>query len=244
MELTEIQKKDLKRFSLILNSLNMEDGVTYSYAYYDSWEGDEPQGPFYKQKFTKELNFLPNNIKLFFDEIKENFDTGLFYNEAYGTETGSLNFTINAEKKMLIIKYTYYEMTTEDFNQEVSFKSLSESSSPFRQNELELKSLVNKDFLLKMNKNYGSYVEFNYDGSGDSGWVSDNVNSEKGSKMSTNEIENMVYEILDLYAGGWEINEGSSGNVKFNFDDQTVQLNHSQNIEDSVTDFYKTFSFS
>ena len=50
MELTEKQKKDLNGFSLILNSLNMEDGVEWYYRYYGEWEDDEPNGPHYNNR--------------------------------------------------------------------------------------------------------------------------------------------------------------------------------------------------
>ena len=87
MELTEKQKKDLNSFSLILNSLNMEDGVEWSYRYYDEWQDDEPYGPFYNNRDVgSELNFLPGSIGELFEEIKENFDTGNFYNEYYDNE--------------------------------------------------------------------------------------------------------------------------------------------------------------
>ena len=91
MELTEKQKKDLNSFSLILNSLNMEDGVEWYYRYYGEWEDDEPNGPHYNNRdVSSELNFLPGSIGELFEEIKENFDTGNFYNEYYDNENGNL----------------------------------------------------------------------------------------------------------------------------------------------------------
>ena len=245
MELTDKQKHDLRRFSLILNSLNMEDGVEWTYRHYDEWESDYPDGPYYRNKNVKdELDFLPGSIGPLFDEIKENFDTDLFYNDAYDNYTGGLQLIVDAEKKTLVVKYHYYTMTTEDSRIERSFKDISEMSSPYRRGELETKKLVNEDFLNRMNEEYGSYAILEYDGSGDSGWIDDNVQSEKGSKVSTNELENIAYEALELFHAGWEINEGSSGTMIFNFDDQTFTVEHYQNIEDEVEDFYKSFSFA
>jgi hypothetical protein len=94
-----------------------------------------------------------------------------------------------------------------------------------------------------MKEEYGSYVELNYDGSGDSGWIDDNVNSEKGSKRSTPQLETIAYEALEMFHAGWEINEGSSGSMKFDFEDQTFSVTHYQNIEEDAEDFYKSFSF-
>lgn len=245
MELTDKQKHDLRRFSLILNSLNMEDGVEWVYRHYDEWEGDEPEGPYYRNKNVKgELDFLPGSIGPLFNEIKDNFDTDLFYNDYYDNYTGELNLIVNAEKKMLVVKYHYYTMITEDSRIERSFKDISEMTSPYRRGELETEKLVNEDFLNRMNEQYGSYVRMSYDGSGDSGWIQDQVDSDKGSKGSTNELENVAYEVLELFHAGWEINEGSTGTIIFNFDDQTITIEHYQNIEDEVTDFYKSFSFA
>ena len=94
-----------------------------------------------------------------------------------------------------------------------------------------------------MKEIYGSYVELKYDGSGDSGWIDDNVDSEKESKVSTPQLENIAYEALEMFHAGWEINEGSSGSMTFNFENQTFIIDHYTNIEEEVEDFYKSFSF-
>ena len=244
MELTEKQKHDLRRFSLILNSLNMEDGVEYVYRHYDEWENDDLEGPYYKGRNAKdEIDFLPGSIGPLFDEIKDNFDTDLFYNDVYDNYNGSLDIYVNAEKKMVVVKYTYYTMNTESSRIEKTFKELSEMTNPWRSGERELTKLTKEDFLNRMKEEYGSYVELTYDGSGDSGWIDDNVSSDRGSKKSTNELENIAYEALELFHAGWEINEGSNGSMTFNFDDQTFTVEHYQNIEDEIQDFYKSFSF-
>ena len=244
MELTNRQKNDLRRFSLILNSLNMEDGVEYVYRHYDEWEGYEPEGPYYRNKNVKdELDFIPGSIGPLFEEIKDNFDTDLFYNDYYDNYTGGLQIFVNAEKKMLIVKYYYYTLRTEDSRIEKSFKDLSEMTNPWRSGERELTKLTNEDFLNEMKEIYGSYVELKYDGSGDSGWIDDNVDSEKESKVSTPQLENIAYEALEMFHAGWEINEGSSGSMTFNFENQTFIIDHYTNIEEEVEDFYKSFSF-
>ena len=244
MELTDKQKHDLRRFSLILNSLNMEDGIEYVYRHYDEWEGYEPEGPYYKGRNAKdEIDFLPGSIGPLFDEIKDNFDTDLFYNDYYDNYTGGLQLIVNAEKKMLIVKYYYYTLRTEDSRIEKSFKDLSEMTNPWRSGERELTKLTKEDFLNEMKEIYGSYVEMSYDGSGDSGWIQDQVNSEKGSKSLTPQLEDIAYEALEMFHAGWEINEGSSGSMTFNFENQTFIIDHYTNIEEEVEDFYKSFSF-
>ena len=82
-----------------------------------------------------------------------------------------------------------------------------------------------------------------YDGSGDSGWVQDMVDSGKGPKGLNQVLEYICYDLLELFYGGWEINEGSNGRIDFNFEDQTVQLFHYQNVEENVDEHYMTLKF-
>jgi hypothetical protein len=57
-----------------------------------------------------------------------------------------------------------------------------------------------------------------YDGGGDSGYIQDNDIPEV--------LENITYEILDVYYSGWEINEGSTGNIVYDFENEMVTINH------------------
>lgn len=245
MELTDKQKNDLRRFSLILNSLNVEDGVEWIYRHYDEWESDEPEGPYHNNRNIKdELDFLPGSVGPLFQEIRDNFDVDLFYNEIYDNYTGGLQLIINAEKKMLIIKYYYYSMSTEDSEFEQTFLELSQMTNPWRRGEEKVKKLTNEDFLNMMEKEYGSYVQMDYDGSGDSGWINEQVNSDRGVKNLTSDMEDIAYEVLEQFQPGWEINEGSNGSMLFNFEEQEMTLTHYNNIEEEIDDIYKTFSFA
>ena len=252
MELTEKQKKDLNVFSLILNSLNMEDGVEWYYRYYGEWEDDEPNGPYYNNRnVSSELNFLPGSIGELFEEIKENFDTGNFYNEYYDNENGSLTFTVNAEKKEIIITYDYYEMITEDSNIEKNFSDFSNLTDNWRGGERPVKILANQNVVNELIKQYGSFCKLRYDGGGDSGWIENEIETENGIKEIKKEtdadvdgvevnLETISYDLLDLYYGGWEINEGSNGAINYNFHEQKVKMIHYQNIESTKEEHYIT----
>jgi hypothetical protein len=250
MELTDKQKNDLKRFSLILNSLNMEDGVEWYYRYYGEWEDDEPMGPFYNRggnfggkDVSSELNFLPGSIGELFKEIKENFDTGNFYNEHYDNENGTLTFIINAEKKEIIINYDYYDMITEESNIEKNFLDLSNVAAGWRGEERAVKKISDPAIVEELKSVYGESCICVYDGGGDSGWVQDMVESSKGSKGLNQQLESICYDLLELYYGGWEINEGSSGSINYNFQEQKVMMTHYQNIESTEEEHYMTLKF-
>ena len=80
MQLTEKQIQDLTKYSKLLNSLNMEDGVSWYYQCYDG-EFESLSGPIHRgRNVGDELSFLPGSIEEVFENIKDNFDTGNFSN--------------------------------------------------------------------------------------------------------------------------------------------------------------------
>jgi hypothetical protein len=72
-----------------------------------------------------------------------------------------------------------------------------------------------------------------YSGGGDSGAVDNNYESENGSGMIPTNIENICYDLLSEY-GGWEINEGSQGNIVFTKDE--IEVNHEWNTQEDYNE--------
>ena len=72
-------------------------------------------------------------------------------------------------------------------------------------------------------------VTIGYSGSGDSGGVDNNYESENGTGDVPAGIEDICYKLLEEY-GGWEINEGSQGNIVFTKDE--ISVNHEWNTEE------------
>ena len=243
MKLSEKQIKDLRKFSLILNSLNLEDGVNYKYSYYDEWEAMD--GPIYKGRSVDEVGFLPQSIEFLFDDIKNNFDTDNFLNDYYGTGNGSLNFEIDADKKQIIITYDFYETKSDETKIKNSFQDVVNAAAPWYRQDRERKDklLLDPQFIDEMMKKYGPIVEMTYEGSGDSGWLNEEVESSNGETSLDGRLEDITYELLDLYHSGWEINEGSNGTFSYNFQDKTVSINHYQNYDEEVEENYMTINF-
>jgi len=73
-----------------------------------------------------------------------------------------------------------------------------------------------------------------YNGSGDSGYIESSFEENGDSVPST--IEDWCYNQLESHYGGWEINEGSDGEFVFNFNDMTIELNHTYNTEENSYD--------
>jgi hypothetical protein len=68
-----------------------------------------------------------------------------------------------------------------------------------------------------------------YSGGGDSGAVDTSYKSENGTGDVPAGIKNICYDLLEEY-GGWEINEGSQGNIVFTKDE--ISVNHEWNTEE------------
>jgi hypothetical protein len=244
MKLTDQQIKDLKKFSLILNSMNLEDGVQYKYNCYDDWDHGL-DGPTYRGRSVYEVGQLPQSIDILFDDIKNDFDMDNFYNDYYGTANGSLNFEINADKKQIIITYDFYETKTDETKIEHTFQNVVNTTLPWYREGRDRKDklLVNPEFISEMLKKYGDIVEITYEGSSDSGWLNDEVASSDGETSLDGRLEDITYELLDLYHSGWEINEGSNGTFAYNFQNKTVSVNHNQNYDEEIEENYMTIDF-
>ena len=85
-------------------------------------------------------------------------------------------------------------------------------------------------------------LKVTYNGSGDSGYLESSFN-ETGDGVPA-AIEDWCYRELSDNYSGWEINEGSDGEFIFNFHDMTVELIHTENIEDNASDTYYEESFN
>jgi hypothetical protein len=168
-----------------------------------------------------------------------------FYNDYYGTANGSLNFEINADKKQIIITYDFYETKTDETKIEHTFQNVVNTTLPWYREGRDRKDklLVNPEFISEMLKKYGDIVEITYEGSSDSGWLNDEVASSDGETSLDGRLEDITYELLDLYHSGWEINEGSNGTFAYNFQNKTVSVNHNQNYDEEIEENYMTIDF-
>ena len=93
-------------------------------------------------------------------------------------------------------------------------------------------------------------IEATYSGSGDSGDIDSvtidgkSTNIQYGSQDDDEKlIWNTLYGQLENAYGGWEINEGSSGSINYNFQEQKVMMTHYQNVESTELEHYMTLKF-
>jgi len=75
-----------------------------------------------------------------------------------------------------------------------------------------------------------SEVICTYEGGGDSGYINNYMGVDGESERIDASIQDVCYTELNNF-DGWEINEGSQGNIVFNLKDKTVTINHQWNVE-------------
>lgn len=87
-------------------------------------------------------------------------------------------------------------------------------------------------------------ISAHYAGSGDDGSI-DSPNVDTGDDLNDADSEvvrDMMHRILDRLHGGWEINEGSQGDIIIELESHEIRLEHSVNVV-TTEDDYSTFTF-
>jgi len=73
-------------------------------------------------------------------------------------------------------------------------------------------------------------VTITYEGSGDSGYIESYGETSTGERVDLpSKIEDLCYRVLERFSG-WEINEGSRGEIIIN--QNSMSINHNWNVED------------
>lgn len=163
---------------------------------------------FYTEKIYPLLSSAVN--KLYFEINQENPDAGEF------TEM-TLDIEINKSNLRVVFRANYYgsEEVNEDFELPEEIKKETEELLPGE----------------KISK-----ISVEYNGGGDSGYWEDDMGVE--TESGTNKIITITEKIADWVSGnlpgGWEIDEGSSGTVFFNFETNEINLFHQWNTYESV----------
>ncbi|HSE44250.1 MAG TPA: hypothetical protein VLA89_02865 [Gemmatimonadales bacterium] len=75
-------------------------------------------------------------------------------------------------------------------------------------------------------------IRITYAGSSDEGYIEE-IEDKDGLAISddlTREIEDVAYDLLSDQFGGWEINEGSDGNIELDVANRKATITHSENV--------------
>jgi hypothetical protein len=238
--LTPEDKKYLRKVSNYLNSLGMRDG-SLEIDVDSPWDFD----------FREDIDW--NHVTHFTNNYSAEIPSGLtpiLQKIAHYIEDNSLfNPDDNSEEEM---NWSRFDFDIDTKKQEISFNYWWSFYARGEGNSIEWDGEQGKDIFeewekdgvldeLRVTPNDG-ILTVKYNGSGDSGYIESSF-EENGDGLPTS-IEDWCYRQLENNFGGWEINEGSDGEFIFNFNEMTIELNHTYNVEENAHDTIYEESFA
>jgi hypothetical protein len=219
--LTPEEKKYLGKISRYLSSL----GLNYGEIQFEM-EPEEDEIAYNPKDFPTHFdnNYtaeIPDGLVPILKKIIDYVDDEGLYNELpddANIDYQRFEITIDGEGSKKEIALTHiYSFQTDGDTQGVEYDEIME--------EWEKKGVFNDTSIPEDN-----YLVLKYNGGGDSGYIESDF--ENGESVPT-EVEEWCYQQLEENFGGWEINEGSQGEFQFDFNEKTVILSHTYNIEES-----------
>lgn len=162
---------------------------------------------------------LVKSLEKFIDEESGSFDTEINDEEVYQYE-----MEIDFKERTLKI-YAVYTIYGVDEQYETM-------------EDADAECLVLKE------NGFDGIVQFTFNGGGDEGYIADTGYDKEGRAVSSSLrfIEDKCYEMLSHY-GGWEINEGSSGEILFNIPENICILQFAWNTQEQGQELQNTWEF-
>ena len=223
--LTEDEKKYLNRICRYLGSLGMEDAFVefeMDTSYFDCDDIDWKNITHFSNNYTAEVpeGLIPIFQKALYyvcenDLVKQP--------DVDDINWGRVTIDIDCKTKEISVSYDYSYYDIGDG--ESVTHSLEEDDSE------ELMELF--DTLENDDEINDRVLQLDYNGSGDSGYLEDDFTN--GDSVPA-VVSDYAYRMLENNFGGWEINEGSQGNVVIDLDRKEITLNHTSNIEETERD--------
>jgi hypothetical protein len=223
--LTPNEKKYLGKISRYLKSM----GMSYGEIQFEMEPDDEEisyRENYFPTHFENNYNAeIPDGLVPILKKIISYVDDEGLHSEL--PDDGEIDYqrfeiTIDSVKKEISLTHSYSYQTEGD-TQGVEYDDMIE--------EWEEKGVFDDIEIPEDN-----YLVLKYNGGGDSGYIESHFDSGArnpyGESVPT-EVEEWCYQQLEDNFGGWEINEGSQGEFQFDFNEKTVILSHTYNIEES-----------
>jgi hypothetical protein len=223
--LTEDEKKYLRKVSRYIQSY----GITY--AEIRLLELNDYPGFDESDIYFDNITHLSNNYSVEIPEglkpiLKKMVEAGMVKMNSLDFPAvdyinyGAVDVDIDCKNNQIRLVYfhTYYDKGGED---SIDFSVEDEDISQ------ELFNQINENVT-----DVEPIMEIRYNGSGDSGYVEDRF--ENGASVPAG-VQDWCERALSSNFGGWENNEGSDGQFLFNMEKNTVELNHTYNVDEQFT---------
>jgi hypothetical protein len=230
--LSDEQKKLVKRAALLAKSykpkspeINLSFSVEQGGELEPDWRGSGCN--INTESGEKDIDY-EQFYDLIFEFVEDNMDEFLVPFNDHGDDAwGAIWCLFNYETKILTFEHDvrYYE-------------------SSFSVEEGKVKQELAQRLINVKNESedlQGNVISMSFDGGGDSGSIENGENELGESIDIPASFEDFGYDILEKHFGGWEINEGSNGNILLNFTEPgevswAIEIN--LNGEEGFNDFY------
>lgn len=171
-------------------------------------------------KWVNERFIIRTPIDRYIEQIVDEYiDEIVSNNVSNGTGFFRVNLEFNQVEKFL--KITSEEQYYDTQGTGIEYDNLEEEKPNWYD---EISKLFNEEENVK-------YFTMTYEGSGDSGYISNRMESSTDVSLEVpEEIGNIIYNILNKNFSGWEINEGSEGEIIIY--PNKIEVGHSWNTED------------
>jgi len=234
--LTPEEKKYLNRTCNYLASMGMTEG-TISIEL-DAEQGDLSQEDInweYVQHFENNYRAdLPGGLRPILQKVMNHvIDEGVFESPDFDAMSyQNISIEIDCSRKELTVTHDYSYYSRED-GSSIEYDSDEDKAVFDKWMEEDLQDVeVPSEGILTLS----------YNGGGDSGYIESSFDETSDAVPAS--IEDWCYKQLESHFGGWEINEGSDGRFIFDFNNSTVNLDHTYNTEENATNtlFEENFS--
>jgi hypothetical protein len=237
IKLSEEEKKVFEKYNLYLNAILGDNGMDWnSYIYYDDGIDhiDEPipNGPNGYDR-RKELSTEDSGYNIICEIaekiITDHQDNYYDYLDDDYARSGNIILNYNPESKTFKLGIDVFQRKTNESQYNKTFDEIIEQPLPwYNTNQDRLYKKLNDDEYIQnlIDEHDGkTEFEFNYNGYGDSGEIDTSL-------PYSDDILNIAYEIIDLFHGGWENNEGADGQILIDLSKKEIRLYHEDYYEE------------
>jgi hypothetical protein len=209
IQLTPEDKKSLSRYFIYIRSFGSTTANATCYFEYGSFTygGDVYTNGRRIEKFKP--------VELLMERILDNIEPDNFENDEFHDQDELDYFSIDFDFDCL--------SKTIDVNCNFSVRNYDDAGSSGE---------IPEEVFDKIFKEYSvTKIVCTYNGGGDSGYIESDMELGGDTVPTPSEIEDYCYTVLEDF-GGWEINEGSQGNITFNLKSKEYSINHQWNTEE------------
>jgi hypothetical protein len=175
--------------------------------------------------YYPDIDNLPSFVENTIEEIIESYADELYDlgpNSIYDETSDYFSVNIEIEPEKQTMTFVSASVKSYDIESDGRYYEIGEfnKDTPMYNRFIEIQKFLKEQNLDEI------FVDYN--GGGDSGYIEGQFRSGNNSGDLSVEIEEIAYELLEEF-GGWEINEGSSGNIRMSNDE--IEIEHEWNVE-------------